>query len=328
MKNLNIYIIGLLLLVTITQLKGQDPQFSQFYSSPLNLSPSLAGADEFSRIIANYRNQWANLPEAYKTYSFSFDHFISDYKSGIGVMVLRDQEGGVYNTTTVGLAYSYVIEVNHNIKVRPGLQATYYNRSVQYSNLDFADELSRGSSSSIEIPKNEQVNHYDFAFSLLTYTDNYWIGATGDHLLALNKQFANDPTYPSLKVMLYGGGRFKLYENVRSRTDKFISVSFLYKNQAGFNQVDIGANYEKEPFRIGIWFRGIPAFGQTADLNAVVLLVGYTFKDILINYSYDISTSRLLASTGGAHEVSIAYRLDFGKNKRKYKMGAVPCPYF
>ncbi len=328
MKIFRKYIISFLFVLTVSLLKGQDPQFSQFYSSPLNLSPSLAGATEYSRIIANYRNQWANLPDAFTTYSFSFDHFLSNYKSGIGIMVLRDQEGGVYNTTTAGIAYSYVIEVNHKIKVRPGLQAAYYNRGIQYSNLEFADELSRGSSSSIEIPKNEQINHYDFAFSLLTYTDNYWFGATGDHLLALNKQFSSDPTYPSLKVTLYGGGRFKLYEHYRSKTDKYISVSFLYKNQAGFNQLDVGANYEKEPFRIGLWFRGIPAFGQTADLNAVVLLVGYTFKDILVNYSYDISTSRLLASTGGAHEISIAYRLNFNKNRRKYKMGAVPCPYF
>jgi len=252
---------------------------------------------------------------------------MDNYKSGVGIMVLRDQEGGVYNATTAGLAYSYVIDVNRQIKVRPGLTASYYNRNIDFSKLEFADEISRGYVSTIEIPKNEQVHHYDFAFSVLTYTNNYWLGFTGDHLLALNEQFASDDTYPSLKITMYGGARFKFFETVRSKTDKFLSLSFLYKNQAGFNQLDIGANYEKEPFRIGLWFRGIPAFEQTADLNAVVLLVGYTFKDILINYSYDISTSRLLASTGGAHEISIAYRFSFNTGRRKIR-GAVPCPQF
>lgn len=328
MKNLIKYIICAVFILTAFNLKGQDPQFSQFYSSPLYLSPSLAGATGGSRIIANYRNQWANLPNAFTTYAFSFDHYIPDYKSGIGAFVIKDQEGGVYNVTSAGLSYSYAIDVNHQIKVRPGLHAAYYNRSINYSDLDFADELTRGATSSIEIPKNEQVNHYDFAFSLLTYTDQYWFGATGDHLLALNKQFAEDDTYPSLKLTVYGGARFKFFESVRSKTDKFISLSFLYKNQSGFNQLDIGANYEKEPFRIGLWFRGIPAFGQTADLNAIVLLVGYTFKDILINYSYDISTSRLLASTGGAHEISVAYRIESKTKGKKRKMGAVPCPSF
>ncbi|HAF30452.1 MAG TPA: hypothetical protein DCG75_15525 [Bacteroidales bacterium] len=322
------YIILVLGIIIANQLNGQDPQFSQFYSSPLYLSPSLAGATEHSRIIANYRSQWVSLPNAYTTYAFSFDHYISNYKSGIGVLVLRDQQGGVYNSTIAGATYSYVIDVNRKIKVRPGLTAAYYNRYIDYSKLDFADEIYRGNVSTIEIPKNEQVHHYDFALSFLTYTENYWLGATGDHLLALNKQFAQDDTYPALKIAVYGGARFKFFESVRSKKDKFFSLSFLYKNQAGFNQLDFGANYENDPFRIGIWFRGIPAFGQTADLNAVVLLVGYSFNNILINYSYDISTSRLLASTGGAHEISIAYRFSSDWGGRKRKMGAVPCPYF
>ena len=327
MKDFIKYTICLIFFTTVFQLKGQDAQFSQFYSSPLYLSPSLAGANEQSRIITNYRSQWANLPKAFTTYAFSFDHYIRDYKSGIGLLVLRDQAGGVYNTTNVGVSYSYAININNNIKVRPGLSASYYNRNIDYSKLDFADELTLGLGTSNEIPKNEQVNHYDFAFSLLTYTEKYWFGATGDHLLALNKQFAEDDTYPALKITVYGGAKFKLYESVRSKTDKFISLSFLYKNQSGFNQLDFGVNYEKAPFRFGLWFRGIPAFEETADLNAVVLLVGYTFKNLFINYSYDISTSRLLASTGGAHEISIAYMLDINR-RRKSKMGAVPCPYF
>ena len=327
MKNLFKYFI--LAIVVSTHVNAQDPHFSQFYSSPLYLGPSLAGATEQSRIIANYRNQWASLPDAFTTYAFSFDHYIRSYKSGIGLLVLRDQEGDVYNTTTAGVSYSYTVDVNRTIKIRPGLNASYYNRSINYSKLDFADEISREAASSIEIPKNEQVNHYDFTFSLLAYDEKYWLGVTGDHLLALNKQFSDDVTYPDLKVTLYGGARFKLYESVRSKTDKFFAVSFLYKNQAGFNQLDFGTNYEKEPFRIGLWFRGIPAFKETADLNAVVLLVGYTFNnDILINYSYDISTSRLLAATGGAHEISVAYRFDIGSRNRRYKMGAVPCPQF
>jgi len=318
----------MLLISVISQVQAQDPQFSQFYSSPLYLSPSLAGATEQSRFIANYRNQWTSLPDAYTTYAFSFDHYMNNYKSGIGLLVLREQEGGVYNTTRAGLAYSYAIDVNRNLKVRPGLSATYYNRNIDYSKLDFADELSRDATGTIEIPKNEQINHYDFALSLLAYTEQYWLGATSDHLLALNKQFNDDPTYPALKIMVYGGARFKFFESVRSKQDKFFSLSFLYKNQAGFNQLDLGVNYENEPFRIGVWFRGVPAFDDSADFNGVVLLVGYSFNDILINYSYDISTSKLLSSTGGAHEISIAYRFDWSWGGRKNKMGAVPCPSF
>ena len=327
MLNSREYII-LFLVILGLQLKGQDPQFSQFYSSPLYLSPSLAGASGETRLIANYRNQWASLPSAYTTYAFSMDHYIPGYKSGVGILVLRDQHGGVYNTNIAGASYSYTVDINHQLSIRPGLQAAYYNRNVNYNALEFADQLYRGATTTIEIPKNEQVHHYDFAFSLLTYSTNFWFGASGDHLLALNQQFASDYTYPSLKITLYGGYKFSLIKSVRSETNRSFSLSFLYKNQAGFNQLDIGSNYEKEPFRIGIWFRGIPAFEETADLNAVVLLAGYSFDDFLINYSYDISTSRLLAATGGSHEISIAYKFNMDLVARRSKRKAVPCPEF
>jgi len=328
MKSLIRYIIWLIITFSVFPLNGQDPQFSQFYSSPLYLSPSLAGASEHSRIISNYRNQWSKLPKAFTTYAFSFDHYLSNYKSGIGALVVRDLEGGVYNTTNAGLLYSYAIDINRELKIRPGIYAGYYSRNIDYSKLDFADELSRGATSSIEIPKTDHINHYDFSFSIFTYTDKYWFGATGSHLLALNKQFAENDTYPPLKVTLYGGARFVFDKRVRSQIDKAISLSFFYKNQAGFNQLDFGVNYENEPFRIGIWFRGIPAFEETRDLNAIVILAGYNFKDIMINYSYDISTSRLLASTGGAHEVSIAYKLKFDMLQKNKRRKPIPCPQF
>ncbi len=41
--------------------KTQDPQFSQFYSSPLYLAPSFAGATDGGRGILNYRDQWPQL---------------------------------------------------------------------------------------------------------------------------------------------------------------------------------------------------------------------------------------------------------------------------
>jgi len=306
---------------------GQDSQFSQFYSSPLYLGPSFAGGADQSRLIANYRSQWVNLPQAYSTYAVSFDHFINKYNSGIGLIIMRDQEGGIYNTTLAGLSYAYNIDVNQTLKIRPGLRASYYNRNVDYSELEFADAIYRDSPTSIETPKNEHINHYDFAFSLVAHTSNIWIGATGDHLLALNKQFANDITYPSLKLSAYGGYRFQFAERIRTNEKKYLSFTFFYKSQAGFQQLDLGVNYEQEPFRIGLWFRGIPTFSNTADLNALVLLAGYSFKDILINYSYDISMSRLLSATGGAHEISIAWRFNMGYED-KQKRAALPCPDF
>lgn len=327
MKFIKGIIIGLLFISS--QLKGQDSYFSQFYALPIYLSPSLAGSTEQTRFVSIYRNQWANLPNAYVTYAFSFDHYIRNYKSGIGAMVIRNQEGGLYNNTSIGLSYNYTIKINEQLNIRPGIFAATNINNIDYSEIEFADQMTRNSSTTIEVLDKEQIQYYDFSVSALAYTPKYWFGVTGDHLMTLNKQVAFDNIYPPLKMVFYGGAKFKLFENVRSQVDRYFSLSVLYKTQAGFHQFDLGTNFEREPYRIGLWLRGSPGINESFNINALVLLVGTTYKDFLINYSYDITLSRLLSATGGAHEISLSYRFDFrGINNKRKRMAALPCPSF
>ena len=53
---------------------AQDPNFSQFFASPLTLNPALTGKfDGVYRFAANYRNQWPTINNAYTTMTASFD---------------------------------------------------------------------------------------------------------------------------------------------------------------------------------------------------------------------------------------------------------------
>lgn len=317
----------LVALVSVNTLQGQDPQFSQFYSSPLYLSPSLTGATEHTRFAMNFRDQWPNLPNAFITYAVSADHYLENYNSGLGFLFLRDQEGGAYNVTNFGLTYSYFIKLNREWNIIPAFKAGYFNRNIDWNNLAFGDAISRNATT-IETPTYEKVHHYDFTSSLLLYSFNYWAGFTVDHMLAINSQFANDPTYPSMKYTVYGGAKFNKSKIFLSDPNESYTISFLYKNQARVSQLDVGANYEQGPLRVGVWFRGVPVFSNSTALNALVLLLGYTYQNLYINYSYDISTSRLLSSTGGAHEVSLVYVIKDDQFDKKSRRGAVPCPHF
>ncbi|MES1226414.1 MAG: type IX secretion system membrane protein PorP/SprF, partial [Bacteroidota bacterium] len=41
---------------------AQDPNFSQFFASPLTLNPALTGKfDGVYRVAGNYRNQWPTI---------------------------------------------------------------------------------------------------------------------------------------------------------------------------------------------------------------------------------------------------------------------------
>jgi len=308
--------------------KGQDQHFSQFFSTPLYLSPSLAGATDGTRIIANYRNQWPSIPNSYINYSFSVDHYLKDYKSGIGLLVMKNTEGGVFSSTSIGATYTYNIKINNFWRINPGLGFSNFTSFLDWSALEFGDQIYRNSSTSVELDRGERVNYYDFAGSILAYSEQFWFGMTFDHLLAINPQFTTEPTYPGLKFSVYGGAKLIHKSKRFTDPDRSYSLAFIYKNQDGYQQLDIGSNYERESLRFGLWLRGATDYLGTPGLNAFVLLVGYTYKQFKFNYSYDISTSRLMTLTGGAHELSLMYKIDWVGYNKKIKRKAIPCPEF
>ena len=92
--------------------QAQDPSFSQFFASPLNINPALTGNINADwRIIANFRNQWIGPASPYVTGTVSYDRKIFQKKApnsfveegnvfGIGGMLMVDRAmAGVAKST-------------------------------------------------------------------------------------------------------------------------------------------------------------------------------------------------------------------------------------
>ena len=62
---------------------GQDPQFSQFYSTPLYLNPAFTGNTIQGRVGGNYRKQWQGIPGAFTSYTFFYDHNLDRFNSNL-----------------------------------------------------------------------------------------------------------------------------------------------------------------------------------------------------------------------------------------------------
>ena len=110
---------------------GQDPQFSQFYASPLYMGPSFAGAAGKTRLSLNYRDQWPKLPGVFVTYSFAADHYARELNSGFGLFFMNDQAGdGKINTTNVAGNYSYKIQLSDRWYFQPGIKFFYHQYQI------------------------------------------------------------------------------------------------------------------------------------------------------------------------------------------------------
>jgi type IX secretion system PorP/SprF family membrane protein len=309
---------------------GQDPTFSQFYANSLYLSPSFTGATEQYRLSMNYRNQWPAVPGVFHTYSIAFDMAMPSFNSGFGVLATYDVAGsGNLSTTNIGLLYSYDFNINSDWHVRPGINFKFYYLGLDINKLVFNSQITgSGTSPSISPPPFDNVADVDFATSALVYNDRIWGGITLDHLLVPKTSFYGDDSNVPVKMNLYGGLQILKHTRLRQKMQEVLSVAINFQKQAKFYQSDLGLYYYKDPLIFGLWYRGIPFMTSQAG-DAIIGLIGIKTSTLHIGYSYDFTISNLIASTGGAHELSLIYEFNnLSLGQRNKRIRAIPCPEF
>lgn len=315
-----------------TGMKGQDPQFTQFYAAPMYLNPAFTGLTEEHRFVANYRNQWPGVSKAYQTYMASYDYNLSDINSGIGISVMQDRAGTAGLThTQFGVNYAYHFKISKFSEIRMGASLNYNMKRIDFSKLKFNDQIATGSGTSVEAGHYEQLNFMDFAAGALLNSTKYWLGLSAKHLTQPNSSLTGDKVPLPLNISLHGGYRFILEQKTKELT-RYISPAFNFRHEQTYDQLDIGVYYYHLPLTIGLWYRGLPfkKYAATyASRESLALLVGFdlTQYNLRVGYSYDLTVSKLgVASTMGAHEISVIYEV--ARKKKRNKRIIMTCPKF
>lgn len=336
---------GLLILLFLITNAGfsQDPNFSQFFVSPLTLNPALTGKfnGDF-RVAGNYRDQWPEISKAFITSTISFDAPIlrgqlSELDTwGVGIMAMTDKTAnGVLsgNFISITTAYHKGIDEDGLQQIGVGFQGTYSNKRLDGTKLNFLDELDQNGGWTIpsgEEIDNRQVNtsYFDFAVGMLYNgsTDgynNFYLGASGYHLNRPKESFTGDVFYQlSPRITVNAGGAIPLGDRTRT-----IYLSSLYSRQAGASNIVAGGaagfllnDDEEDPksFYAGAWAR----FNNVND--AIIPYIGLEFSGFRFGASYDVNVSSLktASQSKGGIEISLIYI----KRPPGYK--AIPCPSF
>ncbi len=338
-----IYIFGVFAILLFSRpVEAQLQQFSQYYSSPTILSPSFTGLTPGSRVAMNYRDQWPGIPGTFVTYGLSYDQYFPKWRSGFGLLLMRDVAGdGNLSLTNVGILYSIDFKLK-KFHVRPGVQFKYSQRGVDYPLLVFGDQISMNqqtgsfdiSDFSSEVYKVQKIRYPDASTSLLAYNSKIWGGFTVDNLLRPNQSLLGLNSKIPMKVSVFAGSKFLLNTKRSSHyIEESITVSFLYKNQGNYDQMDLGVYWTNTPIVLGLYFRGIPFLMEMTkgykNVDAVIVLVGYKMNRISIGYSYDITISELMGSTHGSHELSLIYEFNYDVQlKVKQRREPIACPRF
>ncbi len=314
----------------------QDMQFTQFNAAPLYLNPGFTGATLEHRFASSYRNQWTAIPGHFVNYAFSYDYNMAEFNSGLGLLFAREQAGtGNLGNTEIDFLYSYHFRIDKKVFIQPGIKFNYITRGVDFAKLVFNDQLARGgngpSSDDIAI---DNVSYIDITAGLLVYSEKYWLGMAFNHLNEPNQSLNNDDSPLFMKFSTHGGYKFELSEGGRTTLNtSYFNVTFHYKAQQKFDQLDLGLYYSREPFVFGLWYRGLPgikSYDGVLNNDAIAIILGYNVIDynLSFGYSYDVTISRIAGNSAGSHEISIIYEVAGKKKKRRGKRFFVPCAKF
>jgi type IX secretion system PorP/SprF family membrane protein len=333
MKNrcLNIVLLCLLAVSAI----AQDQQFTQFYAVPTAVSPSFAGASVQSRVSMQYRNQWSAIPGGFNAGNITFDQFMPNINSGIGMMVSYDQAGsGALRTSSVAVQYAYEARIKRNLFFRPALQFGYGQKAIDFEKLTFYDQMVReGDVASLESGSVRPVNYYDMGAGMLLYSPKLWLGVSALHNNTPDVSlYDTQKTSLARKFSVHGGYRIRLKGNSLRKLDHYMVVAANYLSQQQFDQLDLGFYYEFSPMILGLWYRGLPMKSNSygyMNHDALAFLLGFQAGNYKFGYSYDMTISRLgLAGSAGSHEISLVYQWANKHNQRAKKIRIMPCAKF
>src|SRR5947208_7152692 len=160
---------------------AQDPNFSQFFVSPLTLNPALTGKfDGAFRVAGNYRNQWPTINNAFTTATVSVDGAILKNRIpefdqfGVGIMAFSDKSGnGVLQNNYLALstAYHKALDENGYNQIGLGFQGTYVNKRLDVTKVKFEDQLTAngftGVTSELFSQEDLNVSYFDMNLGFL-----------------------------------------------------------------------------------------------------------------------------------------------------------------
>jgi type IX secretion system PorP/SprF family membrane protein len=341
--------ILLIVILFISSLSySQDVHFSQIQECPLWLNPANAGfMNGYFRAVANYRNQWAAMGNAYQTMALSVDASTLKTKKGkaylgMGLFVFNDRAGvAKMGSTQAQIHLNAIIKTSKKSKLGGAVYLGFNQNSANYAALTYESQYN-GKEIDNTLGTGEAVTYASFINSDVGVGLNYEfssanidmlrddifslkIGGAVHHLNQPVQKFASGSTY-KLPMRFVG--------NVQSRIDIkgtkiAILPSVIYLSQGSASEITVGTHIRyrfKNPTKvtgmksetglnIGVYYRVGDAIIPQINVDMGKYAVG-------VAYDLNISKYKMVSNYQGGFEIYFKFMtLDDALFKRKREHG-------
>ena len=339
MKKIKCAVAFIFSLIVLKNSYGQDPAFSQFFSSPLNINPALtANINADWRFISNFRDQWIGPASPYVTGTASYDEKIMQNKIpgvieekntlGVGAMMMFDYAmSGVVKSSYASLNLSYNVKLAEGAAIHrlgAGFGATYGNRNVNFDRVNFEEQftgigfntnLPTGESALSEMKPYISVNA-GLIYSITSEKSNIDFGVAAFHVNKPKQTFLEDKNqYLTMRKVVHAN--FETFVNDRL----FLNINTIYQYQLEAKYYSFGAamghfmgNQENVIVNLGLWY--------WSD-NAFIPYLGLVYNDFQLGFSYDYTISKLRQATKKPNSFEISFIIRGIKDPKKI----IPCPW-
>lgn len=333
----------LLLTTPFFNAKAQDPHFSQYFAAPLMVNPAFTGKfDGDIRVNVNFRNQWSDIDNGYKTFTGSVDLPILQNRLddrdrlAIGFSGYTDKsaQGAVnFNYFSFSTAFHKGLDEEGLQQIGLGLQATYANMLINTGKLRFVDQITPYGFTNVSQENfngSSLTNHYFDVNAGLLYTystsdnNNYYLGASMYHINRPKQNFTIGNFQISPRYTLQGGGFVPISD------DKFLHFSALHSMQGGSKETMVGGTLQfqlSDPYNT-LTNTNFFAGGWVRFNDAIIPYIGLEYYSVRLGVTYDINTgsSKTVAQARNGLELSLQYL--FKKNPGSSSFVRKPNPWY
>lgn len=327
--------ILILLLGFLGSAKAQDPQFAQFYASPLQLNPAMTGVHPGKwRAIANYREQWNSILDTrpFRSVSASFDAKSRVGRNDFfayGFTLLGDRAGkSDYTRTTGDLSLSYMKQLDgsryraYDQYLIGGLQVGLAQHSLDYGGLWFSSQFDNiNEQVDPTLPNGEIINESSNMYLNLNaglmwygvFDDNQslYFGGAVHHVNAPTVSFIDDGEEQlDMKWVLHTGGELPFSHQL----SLLPAVAVIGQGPSmislfGANLRYTNRDWQEVAIRAGAWGHIVKDYEGSVANPAVTFTAILEVERWNFGVSYDVNANKLAAPTNGrgAFELSLIY---------------------
>lgn len=276
----------------------QEAQFTQYNDNMLYYNPAYAGSRDMMNVSLLHRQQWVGIEGAPMSQSFSLHTPIKHKSIGLGLSVVNDKVGPL-NQTWVNGSFSYTLRLNKNgDKLAFGLSGGLNIVNGRFTELYTPDGNDPIFNQNIQNKLEPLIGG-----GIYYHSEKWYVGVSIPKIVQSKVTAGDFGIQDERHYYASVGGYISLNKTLKLRP----SALLKYTANAPIAADASLALIFQDKLWLGINYRLLESAGVLVQVQ-----LSPQFK---IGYSFDISTSNLVRSNYGTHELLLSYDLNFSNKK-------------